>query len=159
MSIIETIVNNFGEVPELMEIIPNMPNEKEKITNAKFQLSEDGSRYIMYEDGKEKLLIDPRSHNHSIDDVKDVVLINDIPCYVYQNKEGKYSIRPALEGSGMAVDAYCFDIDSWGEYGDFEKVACRCGYQRYVNVRQIPKGDKYEIMCHKCGNLIIKKRV
>ena len=109
-------------------------------------------------DGKETVLTDPHNHKHNIEEVKDVAVINNIPCYVYQNEEGKYSLRPALEGSGMAIDAYCYDIDSWGAYGDFEKITCGCGYEWYMNVRQIPVGDKYEVACPKCEMMLFRRR-
>lgn len=127
--------------------------------HADYRLSEDRSRYIIINaDGKEIPLIAPRSYNHGINAIKDVVFVNDIPCYVYQNKEGKYSLRPALEGSGMAIDAYCYDIDSWGAYGDFEKITCKCGYEWYMNVRKIPQSDKYEVKCPECEALLMRKK-
>lgn len=124
-----------------------------------YRLSNDDSRYIITSDGKETVLTDPRNHKHTIDDVKDIACINNIPCYVYQNGKGLYSLRPALEGSGMAVDAYCYDIDSWGAYGDFEKLICpSCGDIQYFNQRQIPPGETYEVKCKNCGMLIKKKK-
>ena len=162
MSIIEDIMNNFEDLPELMEIIPDIqeiPDAPKAALSPKFRLSDDGSRYTMLSDGKEITLTDPINHNHSIEDIKEVVLMNDIPCYVYQNGEGKYSLRPAVNGSPMAIDAYCYDIDSWGKYGDFEKIKCHCGYKWYKNVRQIPQGDMYEAMCHKCGAHLKRKRI
>ena len=125
--------------------------------NCNFWVDAEHGRYIISVDGKETILADPKNHKHTIEDIKDIAVISDVPCYVYQNEEGKYSLRPALDGSGMAIDAYCYDIDSWGAYGDFEKIVCRCGYSWYMNVRKIPMGDKYEAVCPKCGmDLIIK---
>lgn len=127
-------------------------------TNISFRLNEDNSRYIISVGGKEVILTAPENHGHSIKEVEDVTVINDVPCYVYRNEEGKYSLRPALDGSGMVIDVYCYDIDSWGTYGDFEKISCQCGYEWYMNVRQIPKNDQYEVMCCKCGMLLKRKK-
>ena len=127
--------------------------------NCNFWVDAEHGRYIISVDGKETILADPKNHKHTIEDIKDIAVISDVPCYVYQNEEGKYSLRPALEGSGMAIDAYCYDIDSWGAYGDFEKIVCRCGYSWYMNVRKIPMGDKYEAVCPKCGMDLIRKNV
>ncbi len=125
-----------------------------------FRLNDEHSKYIITIDGKETILTDPNNHKHNIEEVKDVVVINDIPCYVYQNEQGKYSLRPAFDGSGMAIDAYCHDIDSWGKYGDFLKITCAsCKQEWYINARHIPDGDTFEAICPKCGALIKKKRV
>jgi len=123
-------------------------------------VSYNNRRYeLKSEDGKVNVLTYPENHGHTFEDIVDVVVVNDVPCYVYQNDEGLYSFRPALEGTGIAIDAYCYDIDSWGTYGDFIKHSCpSCKNEWYMNVRQIPKGDMYETMCPKCGMLLKKKR-
>ena len=128
-------------------------------TEYRCEASEDKDRYVLISDNNTIPLTAPYNHRHEIDDIKDIAVVNDVICYVYQDKKGLYSLRPAGNGSGMAIDAYCYDINSWGEYGDFLKVKCRiCEEEWYVNVRHIPKGDKYESPCPKCGTLLIRKR-
>ena len=124
-------------------------------------VDDDNRRYkLSSEDGKTIVLTYPENHRHKIEDIVDVVVINEVPCYAYQNDEGQYSLRPALEGSGMAIDSYCYDIDSWGKYGDFVKLSCKaCSHEWYLNVRQIPKGDMFEAVCPVCGALLKRKKV
>ena len=105
-------------------------------------------------------LISPENHRHAIDDVYDMTVIADVVCYVYKDGNGKFSLRPAYGGSGMAVDAYCMDIRSYGKYGDFEECRCpSCGNVWYINVREIPYDEKYETTCRCCNTSLMRKKI
>lgn len=104
-------------------------------------------------------LASPENYHLTWDDVIDVEEINGILSIICE-KDGKLSIHPAFGGSGFAIDSYCYDLGTYGDWGDYTKVDCpSCNHSWYFNQRRIPDSEMYECICPKCGMLLKRKKV
>jgi len=115
------------------------------LSEGKFSRNVDGS--LVY------LLTCPENHGRSIEEVIEVAEYNGVLCYVYAGEEcGRYVLRPAQPGSGMAVDTMCYEIGSYGTRADFVKIVCPCCQQEfYFNDRNVVKGVSNDVVCGRCG--------
>lgn len=101
----------------------------------------------------------PENYHLTWDDVVDVEEINGILSIICE-KDEKLSVHPAFCGSGFAMDSYCHDLGTYGDWGDYTKIDCpSCNYSWYFNQRRIPNGEMYECTCPKCEMLLKRKKV
>lgn len=101
----------------------------------------------------------PENYGLTWDDVVDVTEINGVLAVIYE-QDGKLSVHPAFGGSGFAMDSYCHDLGTYGDWGDYTKIDCpSCNHSWYFNQRRIPDGEKYECVCPKCKMLLKRKKV
>ena len=104
-------------------------------------------------------LASPENYHLTWDDVVDVTEINGVLAVICE-QDGKLSVHPAFGGSGFAMDSYCHDLGTYGDWGDYTKIDCpSCNHSWYFNQRRIPDSEMYECICPKCGMLLKRKNV
>ena len=117
------------------------------------KLDKEATSFVLHSKDETSIhLINPQSHKHTVKDIADITVINDVICYVYQNKDGLYSIKPASKHKGRMVVKECIAIGTFGEYGEYIKITCPvCGKSDYIRVKDLAKREQYDVVCIKCG--------
>ena len=78
----------------------------------------------------------------------------------YLNQPFYFEDGTELNIAGFAIDSYCHDLGTYGDWGDYTKVDCpSCNHSWYFNQRRIPDSEMYECICPKCGMLLKRKKV
>ncbi len=110
--------------------------------------------------GKWTLSFDsPSNYGLTWDKCVDVDEINGVMALIFES-DSLLSVHPAFGGSGMALDSYCMDLGTYGDWGDYVKLSCvTCGKYWYHNQRSIPSGTKYDTPCPYCKAMIMRKKV